>query len=64
MSTIHQEAAQVYRSFRQAVRLTRMECEDARLLQRKERTMREIAQALEVPVSVVQQSLYFDVVAR
>lgn len=64
MTNVHQEAAQAYRHFRQAVRLTRMECEDARSLQRKGRTLREIADALEVPVTVVHQSLYFDVVAK
>ena len=64
MSTVHHEAAATYRSSVRAVRLSRLELTDARDLQRKGRTMREISEAMEVPLNVVQQSLYWDEVAK
>lgn len=64
MTTVHHEAAEQYRHFLKAARLTRMEREDAASLQRKGRTLREIAEHMEVPVQCVEQSLYWDVVRK
>lgn len=64
MTSVHHDAAQRYRSTVKAVRLSRLERSEAFDLQRKGRTMREIAEVMELPLNVVQQSLYWDEVAK
>ena len=64
MNTVHHFAAEAYRHGLKAVRLSRLELSDAFDLQRKGRTMREISETMGVPVKVIEQSLYWDEVAK
>ena len=62
MQTAHSE--ETYRHPGNAVRLTRKETAEAIGLQRKGMTLRDIAQFLDLPLSAVHQSLYWDVVQK
>lgn len=62
--TVHLAASDAYRHRLKAVRLSRIEREEASRLQRSGRTLREISQQMGVPLNVVQQSLYWDEVAK
>ena len=59
----HEHYAEVRHGLK-AVRLSRLDLSDARSLQRKGRTMREISETMGVPLREVQQSLYWDEVAK